>query len=96
MPKSNFLRKKNKTGATADFKRLKAKVRLGEDPCCPYHTRPAVAPNKWRVWRNGHTPSLVLCCRGCREFPRALAAHHITTWEHPILKVLRSYRRLVG
>ncbi|CAM9643721.1 unnamed protein product [Ectocarpus fasciculatus] len=26
MPKSNFLRKKNKTGATADFKRLKAKV----------------------------------------------------------------------
>lgn len=27
MPKSNFLRKKNKTGATADFKRLKAKVR---------------------------------------------------------------------
>lgn len=27
MPKSNFLRKKNKAGATADFKRLKAKVR---------------------------------------------------------------------
>lgn len=27
MPKSNFLRKKNKNGATADFKRLKAKVR---------------------------------------------------------------------
>lgn len=26
MPKSNFLRKKSKTGATADFKRLKAKV----------------------------------------------------------------------
>eukprot|EP00752_Nemacystus_decipiens_P011089 g9853.t1 len=26
MPKSNFLRKKNKNGATADFKRLKAKV----------------------------------------------------------------------
>lgn len=28
MPKSNFLRKKSSTGATADFKRLKAKVRL--------------------------------------------------------------------
>ena len=33
MPKSNFLRKKNKTGATADFKRLKAKVRLTPALC---------------------------------------------------------------
>lgn len=36
MPKSNFLRKKNKTGATADFKRLKAKVR----PVNQSHTSP--------------------------------------------------------
>lgn len=36
MPKSNFLRKKNKTGATADFKRLKAKVRLVGTHVAPF------------------------------------------------------------
>lgn len=53
MPKSNFLRKKNKTGATADFKRLKAKV------------RPAVndaTPSPWPVTPLCHSrPKLVIC-----------------------------------
>ena len=44
MPKSNFLRKKSSTGATADFKRLKAKVRHSAPPARQRHRRRLVIP----------------------------------------------------